>query len=158
MSNITVIWRRVNIMNQGNSTFNNPTLSFSIRNFWIEILNAQKLLKESSCRYFPDLLRPFFKCQSETLNFHSLTLNQFANGFLHRNPWFINILKIRVPKPYTPLPHFSNFQALHFLILVPICSWISHRSDDRYGQVFKYAKLVFWSNKYLLCFLRAGRE
>ena len=29
------------------------------------------------------LLKPLFKYQSETLNFHPLTLNQIANGFLH---------------------------------------------------------------------------
>ena len=34
------------------------------------------------------LIRPFFKCQSETLNFHPLTLNQIANVFLHRTSWF----------------------------------------------------------------------
>ena len=43
-----------------------------------------KAIESSIFTSFSSILRPFFKCQSETLNFHPLTLNQVANGFLHR--------------------------------------------------------------------------
>ena len=39
------------------------------------------------------IVRPFLKCQSETLTFHPLTLNQFANVFLHRSLCFFFHLK-----------------------------------------------------------------
>ena len=47
------------------------------------------------------IFRPLFKCQSEAFNFHPLTLNQIANGFLHRTLWFLFPSKILGPKALT---------------------------------------------------------
>ena len=55
-----------------------------------KIHSSQKLYGENFIRAYYlseeelEKVRPFFKCQSETLNFHPLTLNQFAHVFLHR--------------------------------------------------------------------------
>ena len=79
------------------------------------------------------LIRPFFKCQSKTLNFQPLTLNQIANSFFASYSLLFFHLKLWVPKPYTP--PFINFQIFgpHFLMLVPICSSASQRSENRYA-------------------------
>ena len=55
------------------------------------------------------LLKPLFKYQSETLNFHPLTLNQIANGFLHCTLWIFSFKNLGPVNLHTPLHTFQMF-------------------------------------------------
>ena len=70
--------------------------------------NNKKEISGSSSRPSRNSFRSIFKCQSETWNFGSLSLNQFSSVFCIVLPDFF-ILKIWVPKPYTHLSYISNF-------------------------------------------------
>ena len=89
--------------------FKNIALEFVVEFRKIIILQLQ----DSFLLYLILLVRNhlghFFKCQSETLNFHPLDLNQFANGFLHRTSWFFNLKNLGLDTLHTP---FTLFQFL----------------------------------------------
>ena len=60
------------------------------------------------------LLRPFFKVSIRNVQFSPLTLNQIANGFLHRILWFLLFKNFGSRNPPHPPSNFSNFWAPTF--------------------------------------------
>ena len=84
----------------------------------------------------PNEIKAMFLCVNQRRSiFTHLPSTKFQTVFTSYSLIFFSFKNFGSRNP----THFSNFWAPHFLMLVPICSWASQRSKNRYGQVFNYA-------------------
>ena len=75
---------------------------------------------------------PLLSVNQKRWIFTHLPSTNLQTVFLHRT-WFFSFKEKWAPIPYTPPSHFSKFWPSHFMMLVPIGSWTSRRSDNMLG-------------------------